>query len=124
MNLVIGKEVRAEDNCDVFELTIHHMHGNDDCAQIIEQVKHSFPNTTEGAEKLSSALKFLELCVLEDEEHGYHDDISYSSLDQELYEKYITPNSVFDEMSAQIVDYEAVYVDSRGVLFHVLLNEE
>lgn len=56
MNLVIGKEVRAEDNCDVFELTIHHMRGNDDCAQI--------------------------------------------------------------------VDYEALYVDSRGVLFHVPLNEE
>ena len=123
MNLVIGNEIRSADKCNIFELTIHHMHGNDDVAQIIEQVKHSFPNTNEGAEKLSNALKFLELCVLEDEERAEHDDISYLLLDRNMFEKYIITNSVFDEMPAQIVDYEAVYVDARGVLFDVALED-
>lgn len=33
MKLVIGKEIRSAEKCNIFELTIHHMHGNDDCAR-------------------------------------------------------------------------------------------
>ena len=124
MSLIIGDEVRSADKSNIFELTVHYMHG-DDGHDVVEQKLYSFPNTDEGLVNLEEAMEFIRLCILEDEERGCHDDLSYWSLGNRMFNKYTTPNiMILDEVPAQIVHYETAYIDSRGVQFSVLIEKE
>lgn len=124
MSLIIGNETRSADKRNIFELTVHYMH-SDDGLDVVEQKLYSFPNTDEGLTNLEEAMEFIRLCIIEDEERGCHDDLSYWSVNNEMFNKYTTPNiMIFDDVPAQIVHYETAYIDSRGVQFSVLVEKE